>query len=386
MKKSLLSLAVMSMISFSASSMYIIGSPAGEWGPDKGLEMKEVDGGWQWTGTVGINDYFAFATQLGEADDWDTFNSTYRLAPAEGNIPATEGEYELVHKDGSFRGCGLECTYTVTKNGDKYTLTVKELGDYPEVPEDLKFYAVGNFQGWDVENPAEFTYKDGLYTLVAENASAIKISTAGYEWGAFNQATIGPNGAELPDGFRPYQTWENYQFAFEYEATWTIEINPVKQLIRFSTDTPKPTEFDIYIRGGMNDWGANDAWKFSLSEGDLYTLSNVSIAAGTSFKVADANWGSINYGYDSPIEPNTSVYLRYDGGNITLTESVENATVEFNLADQSFKVITSSGVESISTADEPAMYFNLQGAKVEKDAKGMLIRVNCGKAEKVIIK
>lgn len=115
MKKSLLSLAFMSMITLSASSMYIIGSPVGEWGPDKGLEMKEVEGGWQWTGTVGVNDYFAFATQLGEAGDWDTFNANYRLAPVKGDTPATEGVYELEHKDGSFRGCGVECTYTVSK-------------------------------------------------------------------------------------------------------------------------------------------------------------------------------------------------------------------------------------------------------------------------------
>ncbi|MDE6636649.1 MAG: hypothetical protein K2K32_00275 [Muribaculaceae bacterium] len=387
MKKSLLSLALMSMISLSASSMYIIGSPAGDWGPDKGVEMKEVDGGWEWTGTVGINDYFAFATQLGEAGEWDAFNATYRLSPADGfDIPAVEGVYELAHKDGSFRGCGLECTYTISKNEDKYTLTVKELGEYPEVPEDLKFYAVGGFQNWDVNNPAEFVYADGLYTLVAENASTIKISTAAYDWGAFNEATIGPNGPEMPDGFRPYQPWENYEYVLDYQATWTIVINPSKQLIKFSTDTPKPTELDIYIRGGMNGWEADNAWKFSLSEGDVYRIENVSIEAGVTFKVADASWGTINYGYDSPIQPNTSVTLLYQGSDMSLSESVENATIEFNVADKSFKVTTLSGIESITGNVEQAVYFNLHGTKVEKDTKGMLIKVTGGKAEKVINK
>lgn len=386
MKKSLLSLAFMSMITLSASSMYIIGSPVGDWGPDKGLEMKEVEGGWQWTGTVGVNDYFAFATQLGEAGDWETFNANYRLAPVQGNTPATEGVYELEHKDGSFRGCGVECTYTVSKNEDKYTLTVKEIGEYPEVPDDLKFYAVGGFQNWDVNNPAEFVYTDGLYTLVAENASTIKISTAAYDWEAFNAATIGPNGPEMPDGFRPYQPWENYEFVLDYPATWTIVINPSRQLIKFSTDTPKPTEFDIYIRGGMNGWAADNAWKFSSSVGDVYKIENVSIEAGVTFKVADANWGTINYGYDSPIQPNTSVTLIFSGPDMSLTESVENATIEFNIADKSFKVVTSSGIESISQNDESAVYFNLQGVKVDKDTKGMIVKVSGGKAKKIINK
>lgn len=386
MKKSLLSLAFMSMITLSASSMYIIGSPAGDWGPDKGVEMKEVEGGWEWTGTVGINDYFAFATQLGEAGDWETFNANYRLAPAEGNILATEGVYELEHKDRSFRGCGLECTYTVSKNEDKYTLTVKEIGEYPEVPDDLKFYAVGGFQKWDVNNPAEFVYADGLYTLVAENASTIKISTAAYDWGAFNAATIGPNGPELPDGFRPYQLCADSEFVLDYTATWTVVINPSRQLIKFSTDTPKPTEFDIYIRGGMNGWAADNAWKFSASEGDVYKIENVNIEAGVTFKVADADWGTINYGCDTPIQPNTSVNLIFSGPDMLLTESVENATVEFNIAYKTFKVITASGIESIFHNDESAVYFNLQGVKVDKDTKGMIVKVSGGKAEKIINK
>lgn len=92
--------------------MYVVGAPAGEWSPSKGVEMTETANGWEWSGLIGENDYFCFATAL--ADGWTTFNTEYRLAPNTQNLEATPGEYALVlGQDRSFRGCGLECTYTV---------------------------------------------------------------------------------------------------------------------------------------------------------------------------------------------------------------------------------------------------------------------------------
>ena len=84
MKKSLISMSACTMLAGSAhAALYLVGQPApGGWSPQHGIEMTEVDGGYKWTGTVGANDYFAFATQLLDSDDWNTFNSTYRLSPA----------------------------------------------------------------------------------------------------------------------------------------------------------------------------------------------------------------------------------------------------------------------------------------------------------------
>ncbi|MDE6803884.1 MAG: hypothetical protein K2J29_04555 [Muribaculaceae bacterium] len=48
MKKSLLTLASFALMAGSANAMYLIGAPAGEWNPAVGIEMEEVDGGWQW--------------------------------------------------------------------------------------------------------------------------------------------------------------------------------------------------------------------------------------------------------------------------------------------------------------------------------------------------
>lgn len=74
--------------------MYIVGSPAGYWDPKNGIELTEVDGSWQWTGTVGLNEYFAFATEIGDFD-WDTFNSQYRIGPTIYDALARPGEMKL---------------------------------------------------------------------------------------------------------------------------------------------------------------------------------------------------------------------------------------------------------------------------------------------------
>lgn len=66
--------------------------------------------------------------------------------------------------------------------------------------------------------------------------------------------------------------------------------------------TPAPDEkkgelTGIYLRGGMNEWGATEEWEFRTTDTpDEYVIKNRTIASGTEFKVADANWAFINLG------------------------------------------------------------------------------------------
>ena len=240
----------------------------------------------------------------------------------------------------------------------------------------VNYYAVGGFQGWDVEQPAVFTFADGVYTLVAEKASTMKISTLAGNWDDFNSATIAPSG-EAENGVVPFEVIQNYEFILDYEADWTVTIDPSKQTIKFATEDARP-EVDIYLRGGMNDWGVDEAWKLTSTDGNIYTLANVSIEAGTEFKIADASWGTVNYGLDEAIAPDTTVTLVYNGNNCKLTQSVENATVEFNLSHKTLLISTGSGIEAISSDNASAVYYNLQGVKVANPTEGNIYIVKKG--------
>ncbi|MDE5814678.1 MAG: SusE domain-containing protein [Muribaculaceae bacterium] len=83
---------------------------------------------------------------------------------------------------------------------------------------------------------------------------------------------------------------------------------------------------NMYLRGGMNDWGADDDYRFVTgTEKDTWVISKtVTLAAGTEFKVADATWGSINMGSgdSGDIAPGEKFALNSgeNPGNLKLTE------------------------------------------------------------------
>lgn len=97
----------------------------------------------------------------------------------------------------------------------------------------------------------------------------------------------------------------------------------------------------LYLRGGMNDWGAPAEWEFLTT--DVVNVSRIDyceIPEGTEFKAADANWASINLGdsgaelkinepYELLLDPNPgnltmpvnfagSVTLTFKGGKYTI--------------------------------------------------------------------
>ncbi|MDE6741335.1 MAG: hypothetical protein K2J58_03275 [Muribaculaceae bacterium] len=322
-----------------------------------------------WSG-ANIPTYEAWKTDFMTIDEetgWITIDLKAELANLEWEVEGENKEYDIfaLLKEG---GLLMQGPCLVNK---------VDFNPAPEEPTPaVNYYAVGGFQDWNVEEPAEFTYADGVFTLVAEGASTMKISTQAGNWDDFNSATIGPDG-EAQDGVMPFAVRTNYEFVLDYQANWTVTIDPAKQTIKFFTEDSRP-EAEIYLRGGMNGWEAVDDWKFSTADGNVYTLDNVSIEAGVEFKVADAGWGTVNYGGVEGIEPNTTVTLIYNVGNCSLSETVENAIVEFNLTDKALTVKTSTGINAIDSDNASAVYFNLQGVRVANPTEGNIYIVKKG--------
>lgn len=327
--------------------------------------LQIILGGWNgWnlpTYEAGKYDFFTVDEETG----WITLDLVEALAAyvvGEGDGATTYDAFSLL-KDG---GVVMQGPCLVNQ------VLFVPAGEEPAV----NYYAVGGFQGWNVEQPEEFTFADGVYTLVAEKASTMKISTLAGNWDDFNSATIAPIG-EAENGIVPFEVRVDYEFILDYEADWTVTIDPSKQTIKFATEDARP-EVDIYLRGGMNGWEADEAWKLTSIDGNVYTLANVSIEAGTEFKIADASWGTVNYGSNEAIALDTTVTLVYNAGNCKLTQSVENATVEFNLSDKTLLISTGSGIESISSDNTSAVYYNLQGVKVANPTEGNIYIVKKG--------
>lgn len=97
----------------------------------------------------------------------------------------------------------------------------------------------------------------------------------------------------------------------------------------------------LYLRGGMNDWGAPAEWEFLTTDvANVSRIDYCEIPEGTEFKAADANWASVNLGdsgaefkinepYELLFDPNPgnltmpvnfagSVTLTFKGGKYTI--------------------------------------------------------------------
>lgn len=65
---------------------------------------------------------------------------------------------------------------------------------------------------------------------------------------------------------------------------------------------------DMYLRGGMNEWGSPAEYQFMTGpEENTWVTNTITIAANTQFKVADASWGACNWG--GPAGANTEIVV-----------------------------------------------------------------------------
>lgn len=196
-----------------------------------------------------------------------------------------------------------------------------------------QLYIVGDGDGlgWDPENPLEvLPQSDGSYQVTITNLVACKVSTAKGVWNTFNQSSIGVDGNFADQGTYNLKVGSMDNIAMPWKGDWTLNFNNTLTSVTLSTTTSKPSAYTFYLRGGMNNWGVEDEWKFEYVEGENYILRNVSIKKGEEFKVADASFGTINFGGYPNMELGVSYDFNAGGENCSLVEDF-TGDVCFNL-------------------------------------------------------
>lgn len=111
-----------------------------------------------------------------------------------------------------------------------------------------------------------------------------------------------------------------------WAGDYTITVAGDLSTLTLSTTTPNPGASPVYLRGDMNSWGVDNAWKLTEVKNNIYKLvlaDGQSILASQGFKVADANWGQVNYGGSgSPVTPETDYAVFQNGqANMNLSEN-----------------------------------------------------------------
>lgn len=386
MKKTLLAMAACAMMAASAdAAIYLVGDPAGAWSPQTGIEMTEADGGWKWTGTVGADQWFAFSTQLLNSDDWETFNSTYRLNPPANGMAAAPGEYNLVlgGQDCAFRGNGAEVTYFVKEADGVYTLTVTGEGETPEPTKD-SWSVIGEFNNWAEDYPMT-EIRDGVWKATMYDFSGDFKFRANKGWTVNFGSASKQEVIEADGSFTLMQDGGNFNIPEVVEEV-IFELDVNNQTLTVDGLTPSM----LALRGSFVDW--NFEWSYLFQEIDpgTYMLYLDGVESDWEFKIADQDWAEE---YTTNVLDMTAgeIYELYPGaglGNMGVDNNYTEVYMFFIPEDGVFwfEGEVASSVASAEIAEGKARYFNLQGSEVSNPTEGIFIRVINGKSEKIIVK
>ena len=199
-------------------------------------------------------------------------------------------------------------------------------------------------------NCVAVTSSTNVYKFTVNNIGWLKISdTNATDWPTFNKNgwTIDGKGdyaLSAADLGKTFNLWYsngssegtnniNPPSSDEYTYTLTVgDKGASNSTLVVTANSDVQITYEIYLRGDMNGWGTDSNYKFTAVDGDSYELKNVTMSKGVKFKVADANWGSINYGGAGNVNANTSYTLTYNGNDLTLNQDIANATVKFTLS------------------------------------------------------
>ena len=257
-----------------------------------------------------------------------------------------------------------------------------------------ELYFVGSWMGdWDPANPVVATLENGNYTITIQNVNKFKMSTAKGSWDEFNASAlqVAEGFVITKDSFGTPIKIENGDGDIDlpWQGDYTFIVNAALTTLTLSTTTPEPTTApDVFIRGGMNSWGSPAEWqmentKYVDANNMEYQFwcdpaKNTTITAGVEFKIADANWGNVNYGVTSQIEadPYEATELIYNANNIVLDSDFEGLITFTITGYHTAKALFDSeaGVKNVEIDNNlPVEYFNLQGVRVENPENGLFI-------------
>lgn len=152
-----------------ASTLYLIGEPAGGWDTSKGIEMtKTADGVFEIDVDLAGTNSFGFVKALG--GDWTAFNSC-RYTPAErGQVPVI-GDNEMLYtgddsNDYSWDLGAGSYHFTVDTNTMKFILSEGTGGGdtpTPPTPSANDLYFTGEVNNWGFLDDYKLTYDGNLY-------------------------------------------------------------------------------------------------------------------------------------------------------------------------------------------------------------------------------
>lgn len=352
------------------------------------LEMTEAEGLWSVTCTpVNLEGKLQIQKRV-EGSAVQYLGSDEAISPENKEITLADGGANV-----AFSGLkeGEEVTFIFDPATLKLTLKVKEepVVDYPE----LYFRYAGNSFGLD--NP--MTCEDGIYTVslptltgefkIANSDWTVAFNNANQEMEAGQEYECGPDAAASPN-MKMAKNLKDVTVTFNY-TTQKIKVD--------GTVDEEPVVITYWIKGTFSGWqdaqmtaDAVDAGKFMFTTDNTDATGEFII-----FEKANAEANGVYW------KAQASDALTVQNGEITLINN-GGSDIAYDLtgADHSqitFAFVPATGILTMSYEtgiagiavngfDADALYFNMQGQRVNAPAPGLYIVVRGNKATKEMLK
>ena len=303
-------------------------------------------------------------------------------------------------------------TYTFTFNASTKVLTITGEGSTvdpnpgPNPGTDKELYVTGNALGW-AEKGTKMEHVEGtnVYTLTSSTlfADEWKINDGTWSWSFGMGDTL--------DAGKDNNCWYNGQNFSAIEGNVTIKFtlvagsdvqdSSIPSILYYTIEgqevdpTPNPgTDKELYITGNNIGWQEKGIKMDHVEGTNIYTLTSRDIFTDA-WKINDGTW-SWSFGMGDSLEPNVENDCWYNGQNfsaITLADD-QNVVLTFTLVQGSdfqdssvpskVSYTITTGIESIEAENGAAQYYNLQGVRVANPENGVFIRIQNGKAVKVL--
>jgi pullulanase len=208
---------------------------------------------------------------------------------------------------------------------------------------DTTFFVRGGMNGWGEGNPMTYVGNGVYESVITVVAGDYEFKVASADWstvdfGSSQQVVTLDQEKVLSRG------GANLKLTLAEDATlkFSVDANDINAPI-FTVGYEEPFyPTTVYVRGGMNGWG--EANPLSYSVGGQY-MTTIDIAAGSyEFKIASADWSTVDYG-SADADGSTAIGNVKDAGisgsNLAITIPVDGSyTFLFNVADMNAPTIS----------------------------------------------
>lgn len=213
----------------------------------------------------------------------------------------------------------------------------------PEVPE-IDWVVKGSFDEWG--EGLKFTSEEnGVYsTETIAKLQEFKLVNDG-TWYGYDGTGNAPLNTEF--SIAAGDNYGNVKFGETgYVKDAVISFNPSTRKVKV-TGTWVDEAPVLYFMCEASDWKANESYKLSTTDGNIYTITLDSFAAGAGFKIAAASW-SPEYTTNN-MNMSNGTYDIVGGNNMGLSVTLSNVTFTLNISEKKFTVNGVAGKVEVPT-------------------------------------